>query len=60
MSHHACANCRRTLTASIVVAAGKLCDKCNWAAAAIEFRDETPTRRETIAPQILILTAGAA
>ena len=54
MSHHVCANCRRVLSADAALA-GKLCDKCSWAAASDEFRDDEPTRRKTIVPLSVLI-----
>jgi hypothetical protein len=50
MSHHRCANCRRPLTPSDALSVGKLCDKCDWAKASAEFREEAPTRPRVIIP----------
>lgn len=50
MSNHRCANCRRALTATHALA-GKLCDKCDWAGGAVEFREEdAPTKPRVIVP----------
>ena len=48
---HACANCRRVLSASVALTTGKLCDKCKWAASCAEFRDDdAKTHPRTIVP----------
>ena len=57
MSHHACANCRRVLSPNVALTAGQLCDKCSWAAASDEFRDDLPTRRKAIVPLALLIRA---
>jgi hypothetical protein len=43
-----CANCRKALSPSLALTAGKLCDKCSWAASAREFSDDAPTRPRSI------------
>ncbi|HEY2744843.1 MAG TPA: hypothetical protein VGL86_09480 [Polyangia bacterium] len=58
MSHHACANCRRVLSANVALVSGRFCEKCRWAAAAAEFRDDVPTRRKIIVP-LSVLAAAA-
>lgn len=58
MSQHRCANCRRPLTATHALATGKLCDKCDWAATADEFREDAPTRPRAVAPLAATMMAS--
>ena len=46
--HARCANCRQVLSPCLALTAGKFCDKCSWAASALEFRDDAPTRPRSI------------